>query len=798
VPEITFEEWVSSLPADTLEGTEKIPLVDLASSKSVTATALASFIIDKLKDAGSVSLSNSDKFVAFQSGLEKTLTAQNFFNWIVDKLEAIGTSATITSGDKLIFNDGGELRQIEIDVVRAFLSANQQSLGTQIVGLSAATLGESDQYVLAQSGVAKKTTYADIAARVYAQFLNYVLSLDSVSSLADADTFYVIDSGVSKKITALKISDYVEGKLGTSTVLSAWNSFSALPGAVNATDTFILKRSADGKTATGANIASYVVSTQNAATAAVAGASGDSFVIFRSGVQQKLDIGLLSSYVIASGWSASSGSPVTTGDKIVIGRAGSTLSVTVDELKTFTNATSQQDVLNLTVLSSATLPLSSASLVLIGDGSVAKKTTLGDLESTLWADYRAYVAGLPAHTSLVGGNTFYVIDGTTPKKTTGADLLSYVETQLWNKGDASPPVTTGDDIWMRRGSASFRLDVGSLASYLSGVIAADIDISALSAASISDGDLFLVDDGGDNKKLTYANLKANLHPTFATYVSTTLASSGTPATSDFLYLVNSAGSPFKLLISDLWTNRYLVDAKAIKLDDFYAPDDNTDLNATTSAHGLLIKAVAPSSGFRNVVAIDNGEIVYANKALFDATVPSGLGIAAAGSSMTAARRDHVHAMPKLDDVAAPDDNTDLNATSSAHGLMPKLSNNTRLFYRGDGTQATYASITASPFAADGSNSGDAVALATTNTTFITCDSATKGVRLPAGAAGDIMEVINNSSAVSARLYPASGGVLNGLATDAAVVIPANKGVRCFCSAANTWTVFEMTAKAAAV
>ena len=29
------------------------------------------------------------------------------------------------------------------------------------------------------------------------------------------------------------------------------------------------------------------------------------------------------------------------------------------------------------------------------------------------------------------------------------------------------------------------------------------------------------------------------------------------------------------------------EAKAIKLDDFTAPDNNTDLNATTSAHGLL-------------------------------------------------------------------------------------------------------------------------------------------------------------------------------------------------------------------
>lgn len=43
---------------------------------------------------------------------------------------------------------------------------------------------------------------------------------------------------------------------------------------------------------------------------------------------------------------------------------------------------------------------------------------------------------------------------------------------------------------------------------------------------------------------------------------------------------------------------------------------------------------------------------------------------------------------KLDDLAAPDDNTDLNASATAHGLLPKWPNNTTTFFRGDGTYAT--------------------------------------------------------------------------------------------------------------
>jgi len=70
-------------------------------------------------------------------------------------------------------------------------------------------------------------------------------------------------------------------------------------------------------------------------------------------------------------------------------------------------------------------------------------------------------------------------------------------------------------------------------------------------------------------------------------------------------------------------------------------------NASTTAHGFAPKATAPASGLRSVLAIDNGETVRSDKALFDATNPAALGTASPGSAMTAARRDHVHALPAL-------------------------------------------------------------------------------------------------------------------------------------------------------
>ncbi len=44
--------------------------------------------------------------------------------------------------------------------------------------------------------------------------------------------------------------------------------------------------------------------------------------------------------------------------------------------------------------------------------------------------------------------------------------------------------------------------------------------------------------------------------------------------------------------------------------------------------------------------------------------------------------------PKLDDLSAPDDNTDLNASTTAHGLLRKLTGGTTNFLREDGTWAS--------------------------------------------------------------------------------------------------------------
>ena len=74
--------------------------------------------------------------------------------------------------------------------------------------------------------------------------------------------------------------------------------------------------------------------------------------------------------------------------------------------------------------------------------------------------------------------------------------------------------------------------------------------------------------------------------------------------------------------------------------------DVTTNNAGTTRHGLLLKATDPgTANFINVPGLGNGETIYKMIQLFDNTNPANCGSVAAGTSVIAARRDHIHALP---------------------------------------------------------------------------------------------------------------------------------------------------------
>lgn len=117
----------------------------------------------------------------------------------------------------------------------------------------------------------------------------------------------------------------------------------------------------------------------------------------------------------------------------------------------------------------------------------------------------------------------------------------------------------------------------------------------------------------------------------------------------------SAGDPTFRVIADADIPSAIARDTELPTDVTITTSAVSTNDATTSKHGWLMMATAPSAGLRNILAIDNAETGYKNAALFDATSPSTQASgdsAAVGSAMVAARRDHKHAMPTIISLSA--------------------------------------------------------------------------------------------------------------------------------------------------
>lgn len=125
------------------------------------------------------------------------------------------------------------------------------------------------------------------------------------------------------------------------------------------------------------------------------------------------------------------------------------------------------------------------------------------------------------------------------------------------------------------------------------------EINAITAkASPVGADVLIIEDSAASwakKSVTISNLPGGadadaIHDNVAAEIAA-VTEKGTPVAADLILIEDSAAANVKkrAQLSNV--------GKAIKLDDLAAPDDNTDLDSTTSLHGLLPKLGGGSSNF---------------------------------------------------------------------------------------------------------------------------------------------------------------------------------------------------------
>ena len=264
--------------------------------KTVTVDTVSDFALAALGASSAVSpVAVSDKFTLYRSSVAKTADISDVVNYVLAQAWSQTAGGAIVTGDELLLGRSNVSKTVTVDALQTFVLVGIQATVLDISGLSAATLGTTDNFLVVQSGAAKKTTLSAIETKLNTDFATYVGGLSDTGTLLSTDKFYILVSGVPKYCTGAEISTFV------STALWAASAAASVAG----TDTFLIDQSGTRKEATITQLQTFlatglqttVLDISGLASATVAGT--DNLLVCQSGTAKQATVTAVGNVVLA-------------------------------------------------------------------------------------------------------------------------------------------------------------------------------------------------------------------------------------------------------------------------------------------------------------------------------------------------------------------------------------------------------------------------------------------------------------------------------------------------------------------
>ena len=264
--------------------------------KTLTVDTLSDYALAALGASAAVTpAAASDTFVVYRASVAKTMDIADVVAYVLTQAWEQTAAASISTGDEIVVGQSNVTKTATVDQLKTFVLVGVQATVLDISGLSVATLGATDNFLVEQSGAAKKTTLTALETKLHADFATYVNGLADTGTLLDTDKFYILVSGTPKYATGLEIATYV-----TTTQWAA-----SAPASVAGTDTFLIDQSGTKKEATVTQLQTFllvglqasILDISGLATATVAGT--DEMLVCQSGTGKKAAVTAVGDVILA-------------------------------------------------------------------------------------------------------------------------------------------------------------------------------------------------------------------------------------------------------------------------------------------------------------------------------------------------------------------------------------------------------------------------------------------------------------------------------------------------------------------
>lgn len=281
---------------DPALGTDMLVAQRSSVQKTLTVDTVSDFALAALGASSAVSpVATSDKFVLYRSSVAKTADIADLVTYVLAQAWSQTAGGAVTTGDELVIGRSNATRTVTVDALQTFVLTGIQATVLNISGLSAATLAGTDEYLVVQSGTARKTTLADLETKLHTDFATYVNGLSDTTTLLGTDRFYILVSGTPRYATGLEIATYVETTM--------WAASAA--ASVAGTDTFLIDQSGTKKEATVSQLQTFLLVGLQASTLDISGldaatvAGTDLLLVCQSGTAKQATVDAVGLVILA-------------------------------------------------------------------------------------------------------------------------------------------------------------------------------------------------------------------------------------------------------------------------------------------------------------------------------------------------------------------------------------------------------------------------------------------------------------------------------------------------------------------
>ena len=195
----------------TITGVEKVPASDGGAPKSVTTGQIRDFVLDALaaSDAASSTSLSDDGIYVKQSGATKRLSGTTLAQAILNYACSLAGIVGPNGNEIFLIDDSGTKKSITLAQIAAYITANGADFFTSLS--NAGTMAGTDGVMVKQGSAVKKGTLADLSAFTLGTFAAFVAAQSAVSTVEGTEKIAVVSGGVTKYVTLSQIVSEGDG-----------------------------------------------------------------------------------------------------------------------------------------------------------------------------------------------------------------------------------------------------------------------------------------------------------------------------------------------------------------------------------------------------------------------------------------------------------------------------------------------------------------------------------------------------------------------------------------------------------